>query len=410
MLRKASCLREGNSYLLKEAVALTGTLPSSPQAVTFRTAGKLPVLPIDGKLVAAQEMFKKVLEVKEKNLGVDNLDTLDTVNDLANVSVHRGNYTEAFDLYRRVADGRLKKLGEKSPGTLEAFNDLAVVWSVLRKLSIKSDDANICTLFSDSSYEKKVDLKSLYVYLYSCRKVYLGSDHPDTLKTVMGYADLLHDMQLHETAKGCYEVVLKAWETTYGASSPEVLTVVDKLANVLVDLKQYDEAKEMYKRALDGRVQVFGELHIVTLSTKNNFANLLLHQGDFNAAKLMYESSLEWYKIQYGINHPETLKVVNNLAAWNSRYAEEKANYNKHHSFREAKKEYSRAVEGFEQALGPEHKYYLTALSNQAILIFQEVKMLEESHTAAWPVIAVNQTEEEGKDPCNVFFEVVAYP
>ena len=52
---------------------------------------------------------------------------------------------------------------------------------------------------------------------------------------------------------------------------------------------------------------------------------------------------------------------------------------------KEAKNGYARAVEGFEQAFGPEHKYYLTALSNQAILMFQEVKM-----------IVVTMPEEQG--------------
>ena len=89
---------------------------------------------------------------------------------------------------------------------------------------------------------------------------------------------------------------------------------------------------------------------------------------------------------------------------------------------KEAKNGYTRAVEGFEQAFGPEHKYYLTALSNQAILMFQEVKMMadtipEEHRGTAGsvatgnPSTSANGTEDDdGRSTCNDFFEVVAYP
>ena len=419
--RKASSLNEGNSYIRQEAVALIGSsLPKLPQPITLRTVGKLPVLPTDGEYAEAHDMFKKVMEGKEKNLGKDNLDTLEAVNNLANVSMHQGNYTEAFYLFERVARGKLGKYGVCK---LDAFNNLAVVWSVLRKLGLRSDDSSIYTAFGQyieytvsgnlKTRPKYIDLRDLYSYLYSTRKDRLGVHHPDTLKTTVGYADLLHDMGSLGT-KDMYETVLKAWEATYGTSSPEALSIVDKLANLSYDLKKYVEAKEMYTRALDGREQVLGKTHIDTLSTTNNFANMLLHQGNFSLAKPMYESALKGYENQYGKDHPETLKVVNNLALFHSRYAEERDCKNKHHSIQEAKQGYLRAVVGFEKALGPEHKYYLTALNNQAIMMFQEVKLMDDAmndgRTASGSMTAVNRTEEDGNTTCNDFFEIAAYP
>ena len=112
--------------------------------------------------------------------------------------------------------------------------------------------------------------------------------------------------------------------------------------------------------------------------------------------------------------------MVNNLAALHSEYAKESS-----HTIwmmKEAKKGYNRAIEGFEKAFGSEHPYYLTALSNQAILMFQEVKMMDDTKnegqtgTGNGSIATVNQStsnnssEDEGTPTCNDFFDFIAYP
>ena len=214
-----------------------------PSPETFRTLGELPVLSTDYKTVEAEELFKKVLASREKTFGYDALPTLDTVNELANISKHQGNYSVAFDLYERVANGRLTKLGKGDPETLEAFNNLAVTWSVLHVLGIRSSENPLHTRFN-KQYEyagKEISLWELFQHLRTNRESYLGNDHPDTLKTAIAYADLLHDvddkMKLIE-AKKLYERVLNVREEANGSSSPSVLAIVEKLANVLYDQKR----------------------------------------------------------------------------------------------------------------------------------------------------------------------------
>ena len=68
--------------------------------------------------------------------------------------------------------------------------------------------------------------------------------------------------------------------------------------------------------------------------------------------------------------------VVNNLAALHSEYA--KKGSHTMWMMKEAKKGYNRAIEGFEKAFGSEDNCYLTAMNNHAILMFQEIKMMED--------------------------------
>ena len=388
ILRKAS-LAEGKTYLRQQAVAsLIGPLPTLSEFVTFRTVGKLPILPIDGTYTAAEAMFKKILQVKEKNLGPDDLDTLDTVNDLALVSMHQGKFEEAYLLYQRVAVGMLVKLGTLDPRSIDANSNHALLISLAHKLS---------------NFNYLDNLQEWFSTLYTHRKINFGDYHPETLKIAMSYADLLHENQSSlEHAQQLYQTVLSALPKVNETSSPEechtFFKLSEKYANLLYDLKEYGEAKEIYEWVLQGREKVFGKFDVDTFSTTNNFANLLLQQGNFSHARSMYESALKGYESQYGTKHPETLKVVNNLAAFYSRN-EGDCQY-KQLSIPEARKGYSRAVEGFERALGSEHKYHLTVLSNQANLLFLEEKMMIVDAMHKGPTTA-NQSHEGGKPTCN---------
>ena len=112
--------------------------------------------------------------------------------------------------------------------------------------------------------------------------------------------------------------------------------------------------------------------------------------------------------------------MVNNLAALHSEYA--KKGSHTMWMMKEAKKGYNRSIEGFEKAFGSKHPYYLTALSNQAILMFQEVKMMDDaanegnkntgngSTATVNPSTSTNSSEDEGRSTCNDFFDFIAYP
>ena len=128
--------------------------------------------------------------------------------------MNQGNYSAAFDLYQRMADGRYANLGKRDPETLEAYNNLAITWSVLHVLGIRPSD-NLLYSHFNKQYEtivENVSLCELFRHLLTIRESCLGNDHPDTLKTAISYADLMHNKMELEEAKKMYERVLKARE------------------------------------------------------------------------------------------------------------------------------------------------------------------------------------------------------
>ena len=275
-------------YLLQTAAV--GRLPDLPRSETLRTLGELPIVLCGGKLDVAKEMFQKVLEIREKTLGKEHVHTLATVDDLANIAMNQGNFTDAFMKYEYVAKAKAKALGNQHPATLTAFHNLAVAWSAQvsypspplpqhilkhlhtssnthsqRKMNIEKHSiwTNVFTdsLGGDGNGFKEVNETELYRQVKNRRVEVLGVDHPDTLQTALGLADAMHDLhnfdQLSE-AKNRYGVILQAQEAVLGPLHVDVLATVEKMANVLVGLNEWVEAKEMYIRSMSGRERSFG--------------------------------------------------------------------------------------------------------------------------------------------------------
>jgi len=84
------------------------------------------VLRYRGKYDQAEEMNRRALEGREKVLGQDHPDTLNSVHDLASVLQYQGRYDQAEEMNRRALEGREKVPGQDHPDTLASASDLAL--------------------------------------------------------------------------------------------------------------------------------------------------------------------------------------------------------------------------------------------------------------------------------------------
>ncbi|KAK2051834.1 hypothetical protein LY76DRAFT_373373 [Colletotrichum caudatum] len=79
-----------------------------------------------GKYGAAEQMHRQALKLKEKVLGLENPDTLVSMNNLAEVHRTQGKYEAAEQMHRQTLELRKKVLG-LNPDTLTSMNNLALV-------------------------------------------------------------------------------------------------------------------------------------------------------------------------------------------------------------------------------------------------------------------------------------------
>ena len=71
-----------------------------------------------GRLAEAESLFRRVLNVRERNRGVVHPDTLISANNLAYLLRMMGQFEEAVPLYRRVLEAQERTLGAEHPDTL----------------------------------------------------------------------------------------------------------------------------------------------------------------------------------------------------------------------------------------------------------------------------------------------------
>jgi tetratricopeptide (TPR) repeat protein len=117
-------------------------------------------------------MLESAAEGLKRALGVDHLETLDTLHQLAVAYLHAGKLPEASALFEQVRDGEVKKLGADDPLTLITLSNLA------------------------STYQYAGRLPEAIALLEQARDTItkkLGPDHPFTLTTIQNLARAYQD-------------------------------------------------------------------------------------------------------------------------------------------------------------------------------------------------------------------------
>ena len=115
-----------------------------------------------GSYAKAVEVLERARATRERELGADHLDTLTTLNKLAEAYGETGEKAKAIALYERVRDARTKKLGADDLDTLNTLNNLALE-------------------YMDAGPSEAIDLLQ---QVRNARVTKLGADHPSTLTTL----------------------------------------------------------------------------------------------------------------------------------------------------------------------------------------------------------------------------------
>jgi pentatricopeptide repeat protein len=114
-----------------------------------------------------------VIETRKTKLGVDHLDTLASINNLAVTYGKQGRWDEAESLFVQVIETRKTKLGVDHPDTLTSMNNLAFAWKRLGR--------------------DKETLKLMEECVILRTRI-LGTNHPDTLSSRV----ILHGWNIEE--------------------------------------------------------------------------------------------------------------------------------------------------------------------------------------------------------------------
>ena len=294
----------------------------------------------------AEPLYRETLDLRRQVLGPKHPDTLSSMNNLAFVLQSQGHYDEAEPLYRETLDLRREVLGPMHPDTLTVMNNLA---SVLGRLGRYGE-------------AETLDRETL-----DGRRQVSGSGDPNTVASMSNLAIVLQSQGRYGEAEPLCREALRLYQETLGPMHPDTLTVMNNLASLLSSQGRYREAEPLDRETLDGRRQVLGRKHPQTLISMNNLAAVLERQNRNDEAEPLLRETLDLYRQVLGPKDPETLMVMNNLAGV----------LNSEGRYPEAEPLYREALDLYREVLGSKHPDTLTAQVNLVVDLAARGKVAE---------------------------------
>jgi serine/threonine protein kinase len=199
------------------------------------------------------------------------------------------------------------------------------------------------------------------------RKLVLGPEHPDTLKSANNLANVLFHEGHYAEAEKLYRETIDIKHRVIGPEDPDTQGSMNNLANVLYREGRYAEAEKLDRETLDIQRRVLGPEHPNTLNSMNILATVLYGEGRYAEAEKLDREVLNVQRRVLGSEHPDTLTSMNNLAAVLHREGH----------YAEAEKLDRELLNVRRRVLGSEHPYTLTSMNNLANVLSYEGRYAE---------------------------------
>ena len=344
MIQQADKLRSEGKYsdavvIWRQLLALSEKLLGLKDPVISHSLNNLAwLLNAQGDYSAAEPLYRRALSIREKALGPEHPDVAKSLNNLAVFLLDLGRYSAAEPMLYRSLAIREKALGQDHPDVGDSLNNLAGLLDVLGKYSAA---------------------ESLSRRALSIREKALGQYHPDVGDSLNNLAGILRGQGKYAEAQFFQRRSLKIYEKLYGQEHLSTATALNNLAGLLGLQGQGGAAETLYRRALGIREKALGPDHPDVANSLNNLAGILRGQGKYAEAEFFQRRSLKIYEKLYGQEHLSTATALNNLAGLLDLQGQGGA----------AETLYRRALGIREKALGQDHPDVAASLNNLAGLL-----------------------------------------
>ena len=343
---------------------------------------------VQGKYPQAEALYAKVLESQRRARGEEHPDTLNTMNSLALLYVNQGKYAQAEPLSTRVVEARRRVMGDENPETLSSMTNLAMLYDDRGKygqaepLLIKIIDVERHVLGEEHpdrlngmnnlgmvyvNQGKFAQAEPLFTKVLEVRRRVLGDEHPNTLTSMNNLALLYVKQNKYEKAEPFFTSVFAVQRRLLGEDHHLTMISMNNLGVLYRNQGKYAQAEPLLTKVVEIERRVLGEEHPDSLSGMNNLARLYLNQGRHTEAQPLFTKILEVRRRVLGEEHPSTLLSMYNLAAL----------YESQDEPAKAEALYSKVLAVRHRVLGPEHPDTIVVLASLGRLRMAERKYAE---------------------------------
>jgi tetratricopeptide (TPR) repeat protein len=235
----------------------------------------------------AESLYRKVLKSREKVLGSEHLDTLESIEKLASLCRKKGEIFEAETMYRKILAVRENSLGLEHADTLEILN-------ILGEMIFEKGDL--------------IEAEVLYRRAHEQCKISLGKNHLNTLRSKRFLADFLRKKGDISEAEILFRQVLDKNEKVFGLEHPETLESIEKLGSFLyVYNDNFIESESLLIRAMAVAAKIYGSEDPSTNAIALDLSNLLKRKGNYEEAEILNRRVLNFNENAFGPDYSLTL-------------------------------------------------------------------------------------------------------
>ena len=276
----------------KASAQITSGLASDPETQTQMMMVMGLVYENLGLYDRSEAVYREASTIRERQLGPDNPETLQSRTLLAWTLHRRGRYREAEALLRPTLATAIHRLGPNSPEAMTAMDYLGVV------VTEEGHPAE-----GEQIERRVVDF----------RRRTLGNDNSLTMASINNLAFALLGEGKWAEAGTLFREQAAAWQRLQGADSPRFLDAQGNLAITLYRQGRLPEAEALYRQNLATKRRILGPDHPETVRDMNNLTAVLGDEGKLAEAQSLDEQVIAIRTRVLGPDHPLTLSSINNL-------------------------------------------------------------------------------------------------
>jgi len=328
----------------------------------------------------AEFLLRNALTIREKVLGVDNLDTARTLNDLGVVYRAKAEYIQAEHFYERALQIQKQARGPEHPDVAQTLNNLGSLYRAqgaytkaepayrealrIREKSLETDPLlvaqsyyNLAKLYH--SLGKYQQAEKLCEQALHIQEQQLGDNHPTIASTLSMLAKIYQGQLKLVQAEATNTRALQIRERTSGPEHPHVAIILNNIIEIYHTKGRMQEAEPLIARAIKIHEQSLGREHPYMAYSLSNLAEHSFLQGDYAQAEIQFREALAIREQRLGQDHPRTAFIYDSLARL---YASQKR-------YEEAELLYNKTLTIYERTFGPEHPFVADSLEQYASVL-----------------------------------------
>ncbi len=245
-----------------------------------------------GDAQRAETQHRRALELRQKQLGMNNPDTIAAQDWLGQDLRLAGKPSEAIPLFEQALKSALHVWGPIHSNTFSVMNDLGHDYAEADRVSD-----------SIALLEKTLRL----------RRQYLGPENPDTMISLHNLAYIYSAVGRDQEALPLMEQVLELSRKHGRTRDPDTLTMMNNLADQYRGVGNFARGASLHQEVLTNRQEVLSPRHKFTLGSMNNLALAWRELGRFQQAYELLENAAALGQTFLPTNDPYTITFLNNL-------------------------------------------------------------------------------------------------